>query len=118
VNGNGGLATNPFPNNKISNTKYTWWNFIPKNLLEQFRCACARTRARCAHVPRASVARAVCWRWRCVVARQEARLLGGPGHPAVRGYQDGGEERVCVRGLQPLGPCVRLHKAALHKAAI
>eukprot|EP01117_Protostelium_nocturnum_P015580 TRINITY_DN6059_c0_g1_i4.p1 TRINITY_DN6059_c0_g1~~TRINITY_DN6059_c0_g1_i4.p1 ORF type:complete len:881 (+),score=332.04 TRINITY_DN6059_c0_g1_i4:69-2711(+) len=25
-----------FPNNSVSTTKYTWWNFIPKNLYEQF----------------------------------------------------------------------------------
>lgn len=24
--------------NIVTNTKYTWWNFVFKNLLEQFRC--------------------------------------------------------------------------------
>lgn len=26
-----------FVSNRISNTKYTWWNFVFKNLWEQFR---------------------------------------------------------------------------------
>jgi hypothetical protein len=26
-----------FTNNKISTSKYTWWNFVPKNLWEQFQ---------------------------------------------------------------------------------
>jgi hypothetical protein len=26
-----------FRNNAITSSKYTWWNFIPKNLFEQFR---------------------------------------------------------------------------------
>jgi len=31
------LNNQEFCNNKISNTKYTVWNFLPKNLFEQFR---------------------------------------------------------------------------------
>ena len=27
---------NSFPDNTISNTKYTFWNFLPKNIFEQF----------------------------------------------------------------------------------
>lgn len=26
-----------YPDNEITNTKYTWYNFVPKNLAEQFR---------------------------------------------------------------------------------
>jgi hypothetical protein len=26
-----------YPSNMMTNTKYTWYNFIPKNLMEQFR---------------------------------------------------------------------------------
>ena len=26
-----------FPSNYSRSTRYTWWNFVPKNLLEQFR---------------------------------------------------------------------------------
>jgi phospholipid-translocating ATPase len=25
-----------FPNNAVHTTKYTWWNFVPKNLFAQF----------------------------------------------------------------------------------
>jgi hypothetical protein len=28
---------NAYPSNEITNTKYTWYNFIGKNLWEQFR---------------------------------------------------------------------------------
>lgn len=37
-----------FPRNAVSNTKYSLWSFVPRNLLEQFRCAGAKAAA--AHV--------------------------------------------------------------------
>ncbi|XP_011501705.1 PREDICTED: probable phospholipid-transporting ATPase IF [Ceratosolen solmsi marchali] len=34
---NNEASRSPFPRNRITSTKYTLWNFIPKNLFEQFR---------------------------------------------------------------------------------
>jgi hypothetical protein len=33
-----GNAANKFPDNSVTTTKYTWYSFLPKNLIEQFRC--------------------------------------------------------------------------------
>jgi len=51
-----------FPRNAISNTKYSLWSFVPRNLLEQFRCA------------RGCSARAALW-WRHRVAPVASRRL-------------------------------------------
>lgn len=48
--------SNPERYNRQSNTKYTAWNFIPKNLMEQFRCA---IRPRCVHALSAPLTRCV-----------------------------------------------------------
>lgn len=37
INPNNGSSENVFHQNRISSNKYTLWNFIPKNLYEQFR---------------------------------------------------------------------------------
>ena len=41
VYANDTAANSQYVNNRISNNKYTVWSFIPKNLMEQFRCAAA-----------------------------------------------------------------------------
>jgi hypothetical protein len=43
VNDAQGNANNNFPNNSITTTKYTWYSFLPKNLIEQFRYASPRS---------------------------------------------------------------------------
>lgn len=37
VQANGGVDVNPYCDNTMTNTKYTFFNFIPKNFAEQFR---------------------------------------------------------------------------------
>lgn len=37
VRANDAAAAADFPTNEVTNTKYTWYNFVPKNLAEQFR---------------------------------------------------------------------------------
>ncbi len=37
VTANNAAANAAFPDNAVTNTKYTWINFVPKNLAEQFR---------------------------------------------------------------------------------
>lgn len=38
-------ANSVFCDNTVTNTKYSWLSFIPKNLLEQFRCGRGATAA-------------------------------------------------------------------------
>jgi hypothetical protein len=37
VKANNAAANADYANNEVTNTKYTWYNFVPKNLAEQFR---------------------------------------------------------------------------------
>lgn len=36
INDNAANAPFKFAKNKVSTAKYQWWNFLPKNLMEQF----------------------------------------------------------------------------------